>query len=167
MDRAAMMTWFLRYFHGELDQNDSAHTGPKPYTEDWDTDDVQGNWDFSDTGRELPGGQPFKLTIDGAGLSLSNQQIIFGNSKNETLEGEGQNDRLSVSRERNERLTALGWRLQLQRKAQAGKPLSDCQQRRKRRLASPRGRVEHVFAGLAVDFKQESRSVTSRQKCGG
>ena len=106
------------------------------------------------------------------GQILHNQCIIISfvqqsHSKNETLEGEGQNDRLSVSRERNERLTAWGWRLQLQRKAQAGKPLSDCQQRRKRRLASPRGRVEHVFAGLAVDFKQESRSVTSRQKGGG
>lgn len=58
-------------------------------------------------------------------------------------------DKAYPSRERDERLTALGWRLQLQRKAQAGKPLSDCQQRRNRRLASPRARVEHVFAGLA------------------
>lgn len=41
-----------------------------------------------------------------------------------------------------------GWRLHIQRKGVPGKPLSECQQQRNRRIARTRARVEHVYAGL-------------------
>ena len=47
-----------------------------------------------------------------------------------------------------QRLREQGWRLRIQRKGQAGKPLSDCQQRRNWRIAKTRARVAHVFASL-------------------
>lgn len=37
----------------------------------------------------------------------------------------------------------------IQHKAEKGKPLSDCQQRRNTRIARTRARVEHVFAVMA------------------
>jgi IS5 family transposase len=49
---------------------------------------------------------------------------------------------------REAQLKAEGWRVNIQRKAQRGKPLSDCQRRRNTRIARTRARVEHVFAGL-------------------
>ena len=52
------------------------------------------------------------------------------------------------SAQRREMLVTLGFKAGLQRKAQAGKPLSDCQQRRNHRIAKRRARVEHVFASI-------------------
>jgi len=39
--------------------------------------------------------------------------------------------------------------MHIQRKGNKDKPLSQAQQRRNRRIASPRARIEHIFAGLA------------------
>ncbi|MBY0242889.1 MAG: transposase [Burkholderiaceae bacterium] len=39
--------------------------------------------------------------------------------------------------------------MHIKRKGCKDKPLSEAQQRRNRRIASPRSRVEHVFAGMA------------------
>jgi len=36
----------------------------------------------------------------------------------------------------------------MQRRAQTGQPLSECQKRRNQRIASKRARVEHAFAGI-------------------
>lgn len=57
-------------------------------------------------------------------------------------------DKGYVDGERESRLKAKGWRVNIQRKAAKGKPLSDCQERRNTRIARTRARVGHVFAGL-------------------
>ncbi|MDP3138211.1 MAG: hypothetical protein Q8N17_17995 [Burkholderiaceae bacterium] len=36
-DRAAMLTWKIRYDKGFRDDDDAAHVGGKPYFEEWDT----------------------------------------------------------------------------------------------------------------------------------
>ncbi|WP_312283820.1 IS5 family transposase [Candidatus Igneacidithiobacillus taiwanensis] len=58
-------------------------------------------------------------------------------------------DKGYVGAEREERLQEQGYRPQIQRKAKQGKPLSACQERRNRRIARIRARVEHVFAAIA------------------
>ncbi|MFG6417007.1 calcium-binding protein [Roseateles sp. DC23W] len=94
-DRAAMLTWKVRFDRGMSDDNDGIpFDGPKPYDQDWDTNSVQGNWDFVDHKIRLTGGAPLTLAIDGVGLSLSDHQIVFGSSKAEALVGEGDGDRM-------------------------------------------------------------------------
>ncbi|EAU54502.1 IS5 family transposase [Mariprofundus ferrooxydans] len=58
-------------------------------------------------------------------------------------------DRGYADREREHRLRSEGWRMHIQRKAKKGKPLSPCQAKRNRRIASKRARVEHPFASMA------------------
>ncbi|MYN08912.1 transposase [Massilia sp. FT127W] len=58
-------------------------------------------------------------------------------------------DKGYVNGKREARLKAEGWGMHIQRKGSKEKPLSEAQERRNRRLAKPRARVEHVFAGLA------------------
>lgn len=58
-------------------------------------------------------------------------------------------DKGYINFKREERLTSEGYRMHIQRKGSKDKPLSEAQQRRNRRIASPRARVEHVFAGMA------------------
>jgi transposase, IS5 family len=58
-------------------------------------------------------------------------------------------DKGYVDHQREERLASEGWRMHIQRKDSKDKPLSEAQQRRNRRIASPRAPVEHVFAGMA------------------
>jgi IS5 family transposase len=57
-------------------------------------------------------------------------------------------DKGYVGAEREERLREQGYRPQIQRKAKKGKMLSACQERRNRRIARVRARVEHVFAAI-------------------
>jgi IS5 family transposase len=57
-------------------------------------------------------------------------------------------DKGYVDGEREVRLKAKGWRMHIQRKAEKGKPLSGCQERRNTRIARTRARVEHVFAAM-------------------
>lgn len=57
-------------------------------------------------------------------------------------------DKGYVDGEREARLKSTGWRVHIQRKAQKGKPLSACQERRNTRIARVRARVEHVFAAM-------------------
>ena len=57
-------------------------------------------------------------------------------------------DKGDVDGEREQRLGEKGWWLHIQSKAQAGRLLSECQERRNRRIAKTRARVEHVFASL-------------------
>lgn len=64
-DRAAMLTWKLRYDKEKL-----------PYTSQYNTSEIAGNWDFVDTTL------PITLAIDGLGVSLYDHQIVFG-SKND------------------------------------------------------------------------------------
>jgi IS5 family transposase len=42
-----------------------------------------------------------------------------------------------------------GFRNQIQRKGRRNKPLSECQQRRNKRIAKARARVKHPFAAIA------------------
>jgi len=58
-------------------------------------------------------------------------------------------DKGYVDGEREARLTDAGWRMFIQCKGGKDKPLSETQERRNRRIAKTRARVEHVFAGLA------------------
>ncbi|MBU2734824.1 MAG: IS5 family transposase [Acidithiobacillus caldus] len=57
-------------------------------------------------------------------------------------------DKGYVGGEREERLREQGYRPKIQRKAKPGKALSACQERRNRRIAKVRARVEHVFAAI-------------------
>lgn len=57
-------------------------------------------------------------------------------------------DKAYPSAQRKEMLAALGLKDSIQRKAQKGKPLSECQQRRNQRIAKRRAKIEHVFAGI-------------------
>lgn len=57
-------------------------------------------------------------------------------------------DRGYPSERRSEILAALGLRDRIQRKAKKGKPLSECQKGRNRRIATTRARVEHPFAQM-------------------
>ncbi|MFG6460092.1 calcium-binding protein [Roseateles sp. DXS20W] len=93
-DRAAMLAWLIRYERGIRDDDDPVRDTPKPYNEDWDTNSVEGNWDFVDLKRRIAGGDPLTLAIDGNGISLHDHQVVFGSSKDETIKGEGDDDRL-------------------------------------------------------------------------
>lgn len=68
-------------------------------------------------------------------------------------------DKGYVDGEREKRLSEKGWRLHIQRKGQAGKPLSDCQERRNRRIAKTRARVEHIYASLEQMGGKALRSI--------
>jgi hypothetical protein len=76
-DRAAMLAWKLRYDKEK-----------KPYGSDYNTDTIQGNWDFVDVASGVT------LQIDGKGISLSDHQIVFGNKEANTIDGSGDTDRL-------------------------------------------------------------------------
>ncbi len=52
-----------------------------------------------------------------------------------------------------------GWRPHIQRKGQAGKPIGERDKARNKRIASPRARVEHVFASLAQMGGKTIRSI--------
>ncbi|OIQ83906.1 transposase DDE domain protein [mine drainage metagenome] len=91
-------------------------------------------------------------------------------SEHDTLHFEGVLDAGNTSRdvwadkgyvdgERAQRLRAQGWRMHIQRKGQAGKPLSDCQERRNRRIAKTRARVEHIYASLEQMGGKALRSI--------
>jgi len=91
-DRAAMLTWKLAYDTGQLDDDDSPHDGIKSYNRDWDTNAIQGNWDFVDLSLKLLGGAPLTISIDGKGLSLSDHQVVFGSKGADLIEGSGVED---------------------------------------------------------------------------
>lgn len=93
-DRAAMLTWKIRFDKGFRDDDDGARIGPKSYIEDWDTNTIQGNWDFVDQSIRLPGNLPLTLAIDGSGLSLSDHQVVFGTNNSDILDGSGDSDSL-------------------------------------------------------------------------
>ena len=77
-DRAAMLTWKIRYDRG-LQASDIRT--------------IQGNWDFIDYSIQK-GGAPLTLAIDGNGLSLYDHQIVFGSRNADILEGSGDSDHL-------------------------------------------------------------------------
>lgn len=58
-------------------------------------------------------------------------------------------DRGYPSEDREAWLNANGFRNQIQRKGARNRPLSECQQRRNKRIAKTRARVEHPFAAIA------------------
>ncbi|AGI23743.1 HlyJ hemolysin-like protein [Pseudomonas sp. ATCC 13867] len=93
-DRAAMLTWKILFDQGAQDEDDAPHDGPKPYNDNWDTSQVEGNWDFVDLSRRLPGGAPLTLAIDGNGITLHDHQVVFGSQVADSIEGAGESDRL-------------------------------------------------------------------------
>jgi len=68
-------------------------------------------------------------------------------------------DKGYVDGEREARLKGQGWRVHIQRKGSKDKPISETQQRRNKRIAKIRARVEHVFAGLAQMGDKVLRSI--------
>jgi Ca2+-binding RTX toxin-like protein len=76
-DRAAMLTWKLRYDKEKL-----------PYSSEYNTTEIEGNWDFVDKASGIT------LAIDGVGISLFDKQVVFGTKAGETLEGSGDSDSL-------------------------------------------------------------------------
>ena len=60
-------------------------------------------------------------------------------------------------------LSALGFKDGIQRKAQKGKPLSECQERRNQRIAKRKAKVEHVFAGIRHTCGMFLRSIGQAQ----
>lgn len=75
-------------------------------------------------------------------------------------------DKGYVDGEREARLNGQGWRMHIQRKGSKDKPISQAQERRNKRIAKTRARVEHVFAGLAqMGHKVLVRSVWRVPHC--
>ncbi|MGH8856382.1 MAG: transposase [Telluria sp.] len=68
-------------------------------------------------------------------------------------------DKGYVDSEREARLGKQGWRMHIQRKGIKDQPISDTQQRRNRRIAKTRARIEHVFAGMAQMGGKALRSI--------
>ncbi|WP_334180952.1 IS5 family transposase [Pseudomonas nitroreducens] len=76
------------------------------------------------------------------------------NSSRDFWADRGYHDRL-----RERWLKQIGWRPHIQRKGQAGKPIGARAEARNRRIASPRARVEHIFASLAQMGGKTIRSI--------
>lgn len=89
-DRAAMLSWKMKFDTGAPDSDDPlTPRADKPYSEEWDSWTIKGDWDFIDktTGA--------KLVIDGVDLTTTvNHQIVFGTSQNDTLTGDKLADHL-------------------------------------------------------------------------
>ncbi|MFZ3086872.1 MAG: putative Ig domain-containing protein [Methylotenera sp.] len=112
-DRAAMLSWKLKFDSGAKDYNDvlqdyliggGGATGAanalantyrdKLYSEDWDSTTIQGDWDFIDHTITVDGAS-LKLTIDGVDLTTTtNHQIVFGDKDANTLDGDDISDHL-------------------------------------------------------------------------
>lgn len=86
-DRAEMLLWRTRY--------DSAANS---YTEEWDTWEITGDWDFIDYTILINGEQPLKLAIDGWNgfppSDTTNRRVIFGSAGSESLSGDDSSDHL-------------------------------------------------------------------------
>jgi transposase, IS5 family len=102
----------------------------------------------------------YKVSVS---VDVSNKMIQTGvvstASEHDSLHFEAALDTVNTSRlvladkgyvngPRESRLKETGWRLEIQRKAKQGQPLSECQKRRNTRIAKLRARGEHVFATL-------------------
>jgi len=72
-------------------------------------------------------------------------------------------DRAYPSEERAVWLKENGFRNHIQRKGQRKKPLSECQQRRNKRIAKTRARVEHPFAVIAEMGGKLIRSIGKKR----
>ena len=68
-------------------------------------------------------------------------------------------DRAYPGAQRRQLLAALGFMDGMQRKAQRGRPLSECQERRNQRIARPGAGVEHVFTGIRHTSGKIVRSI--------
>ena len=93
-DRAQMLAWKIRYDTGGRDADDGIHDGPKPYNSDWDTSQVEGNWDYVDFNTTISGDAVLTLAIDGTGRSIADHQIVFGSDDAESISGGGVEDHL-------------------------------------------------------------------------
>lgn len=101
-DRASMLAWKIRFDTGSMDDDDHffenkllpARTD-KPYSEDWDSWSVRGDWNYVDLAAP---GEPLSLFIDGRGERIffadPDHQILFGSANDDLLEGQETSDRL-------------------------------------------------------------------------
>lgn len=99
-DRAAMLGWKMKYDVGAEDEDDLFTYGDradKPYSEEWSTDRISGDWNLKDLGSVVDG-SPLELFINGKGTSIftvdPNHQIVFGSSKADVISGEDTSDHL-------------------------------------------------------------------------
>ena len=129
--------------------------------------DVQARWTKKHGKSDF--GYKLSTSVDKRHKLIRRVQVSTA-SEHDTLHFEGVLDAGNTSRdvyadkgyvdgEREQRLTAQGWRLHIQRKGLAGKPLSDCQERRNRRIAKTRARVEHIYASLEQMGGKALRSI--------
>ena len=97
-DRAAMLSWKLKYDVGAEDADDDLlgilDRDNKPYLEKWDSYSISGDWDFIDH-TAIVSGAPLKLSIDGVDLTTTaNHQIVFGSQNADTLAGDSLSDNI-------------------------------------------------------------------------
>lgn len=97
-DRAAMLSWKLKYDVGAEDADDDLlvilDRENKPYLEKWDSYSISGDWDFIDLSAYISGA-PLKLEINGVDLTTTvNHQVIFGSQNGENLSGDELRDYL-------------------------------------------------------------------------
>lgn len=93
-----MLSWKMQFDTGAEDDDDDPlgilSRNDKPYTEEWGSWTITGDWDFIDH-TAIVNGSPLKLTIDGVDLSTTvNHRIVFGSSNADILAGDGLNDSL-------------------------------------------------------------------------
>jgi trimeric autotransporter adhesin len=130
-DRAALLSWRLQYDSGAEDYDDnywraaaynlssnsltlpvlsaivSSQLGDKPYSDDWDSDSVVGDWDYIAMGASNQDANgdglrdDIRFTIDGTDESWTdlvtttiNHVIAFGDDRANTLTGGNNSDRL-------------------------------------------------------------------------
>ncbi|ODU05319.1 MAG: hypothetical protein ABS89_02025 [Thiobacillus sp. SCN 63-1177] len=89
-DRAAMLSWKMKFDMGAADSDDPlTPRADKPYSEEWDSWSISGDWDFIDKATGI------KLVIDGVDLTTTtNHQIVFGSSNADILAGDSLIDHL-------------------------------------------------------------------------
>ena len=89
-DRAKMLSWKIQFDTGARDSDDPLGPIPdKPYSTDWDSWSISGDWDFIDQATGV------KLSIDGVDLTtFANHQIVFGSSNADTLTGDSLSDNI-------------------------------------------------------------------------
>jgi len=94
-DRAAMLSWKMKFDIGAPDSDDPlTPRADKPYSEQWDSWSISGDWDFIDHAA-IVSGAPLKIEIDGVDLTTTvNHQIVFGSQNADALAGDTLSDNL-------------------------------------------------------------------------
>ena len=110
-DRVDML-WLKLQFDSESARDDNdLFAGSKPYSDKWNSNSIQGDWDYVDHMRDydLDTGV-LTLQVDGVGVTDVDHQIIFGENKTgkpDDLSGDEESDRI-YGRDGDDKLSGLG-----------------------------------------------------------